>query len=263
MTAATTSLAERAWEALATVDDPELGRPITELGFVLAATVLSTPAGTGVDVRLRLPTYFCAPNFAYLMVADAYDALVAVRGLDWAEVRLTDHFAAEEINAGVAARDGFADAFEGQAVGELDELRRTFRRKAHLACLERTCRKLLDDGWRIDALAHATLGEIPASAERDSLTRRRRELGLPASADTPLFVDESGAPIPEEQVEQRLRFAKTVRVSIDGNTGWCRGLLRTRYGDDTAAPEGTAQPAAAANPGGAETPRSAEKREVS
>ncbi|GAA1205777.1 iron-sulfur cluster assembly protein [Prauserella alba] len=228
---ATTSLAERAWAALATVNDPELDQPITDLGFVLAATVHTAAAGTGVDVRLRLPTYFCAPNFAYLMVADAYDALVALPEFDWAEVRLTDHFAAEEINAGVAARDGFAGTFEGQAVGELDELRHTFRRKAHLACLERTCRKLLDDGWRIDALAHTTLGQVPASAERDSLVRRRRELGIPASAETPLFVDDSGAAIPEEQVEQRLRFAKTVRVSIDGNTGWCRGLLRTRYGD--------------------------------
>jgi hypothetical protein len=27
-----------------------------------------------------------------------------------------------------------------------------------------------------------------------------------------------------------LRFAQTVRVSIDGNAGFCRGLLETRYG---------------------------------
>lgn len=225
---ATGTPAERAWQALSSVRDPELDQPITDLGFVLAATVRDG----GVSVRLRLPTYFCAPNFAYLMVADAYDALIALPEFEWAEVRLTDHFAAEEINAGVAAREGFAGTFAGEALGELDDLRRTFRRKAHLACLERACRTLLDSGWQIDALAGTTLGDLPESAERDSLVRRRAELGLSTTPDSPLFVDDDGTPVSEEKLAARLRFAKTVRVSIDGNAGWCRGLLRTRYGED-------------------------------
>ncbi|MET0713194.1 MAG: iron-sulfur cluster assembly protein, partial [Jiangellaceae bacterium] len=55
-------------EALGTVRDPELDEPVTSLGFVTSCTV----SADGVaDVRLRLPTYFCAPNFAWLMVADA------------------------------------------------------------------------------------------------------------------------------------------------------------------------------------------------
>ena len=33
------------------------------------------PATGTPSVHLRLPTYFCAPNFAFLMVADAYDAV--------------------------------------------------------------------------------------------------------------------------------------------------------------------------------------------
>ena len=33
-----------------------------------------------VTVGLRLPTFFCAPNFSFLMVADAYDAVSAVPG---------------------------------------------------------------------------------------------------------------------------------------------------------------------------------------
>jgi hypothetical protein len=35
---------------------------------------------------------------------------------------------------------------------------------------------------------------------------------------------------PEEAVVEHLRFAKTVRVSIEGNAGLCRGLLDVRYG---------------------------------
>ena len=83
--------------ALATVRDPELDEPITALGFVASCTV--SCEGRAV-VRLRLPTYFCAPNFAYLMVADAYDAVTAVPGVTSAEVILEDHFASDQINAG-------------------------------------------------------------------------------------------------------------------------------------------------------------------
>src|ERR1700757_421880 len=84
--------------ALGTVRDPELDEPITSLGFVAACTV--SPDGDA-EVRLRLPTYFCAPNFAYLMVADAYDAVTAVTGVRTARVLLEDHFAADAINGGV------------------------------------------------------------------------------------------------------------------------------------------------------------------
>jgi hypothetical protein len=112
------------------VRDPELDEPITSLGFVAACTV---SADGDAQVRLRLPTYFCAPNFAFLMVADAYDAVSALPGVRTTEVVLEDHFASEAINGGVAARAGFARSFDGEAVGELHELRADFLRKAVLA----------------------------------------------------------------------------------------------------------------------------------
>ncbi|MCZ9341537.1 metal-sulfur cluster biosynthetic enzyme, partial [Streptomyces sp. TRM76130] len=34
---------------------------------------------------------------------------------------------------------------------------------------------------------------------------------------------------PPGEIPLRLRFARSVRVSIDGNAHFCRGLLRTRY----------------------------------
>src|SRR5512140_2107675 len=91
--------------ALETVRDPELDEPITSLGFVASCAV---SAAGDAQVRLRLPTYFCAPNFAYLMVADAYDAVAALPGVRRAEVVLEDHFASDAINGGVAAHAGFA-----------------------------------------------------------------------------------------------------------------------------------------------------------
>jgi hypothetical protein len=189
-----------------------------------------------VDVWLALPTYFCAPNFAYLMVADAYDALTAVPGVRRAGIHLVDHFAAEEINEAIAAQAGFAEVFPGQTTADLAELRRTFQRKAHRACLERATRRLIGDGWAADQLAEARLADVPASPERDSLLRRRRELGLPTGPDTPLLLDDDGHPVPAEQAPRYLRLAKTTRVSIDANTTWCLGLLATRYGDGPAGP---------------------------
>src|SRR5258708_6764568 len=104
--------------ALGTVRDPELDEPITSLGFVAEATV---SADGQAQVRLRLPTYFCAPNFAFLMVADAHAAVSALDGIRGAEIVLEDHFAAESINAGVAASAGFARSFDGEAIGELHQ----------------------------------------------------------------------------------------------------------------------------------------------
>ena len=146
--------------ALATVRDPELDEPITSLGFVAACTV--SPDGDA-EVRLRLPTYFCAPNFAYLMVADAYDAVSALPGVRHAEVVLEDHFASDVINGGVAAQAGFVRTFNGEAVSELHALRADFLRKAVMAGTDQVCRPLLAAGTEPAALLAMTLGELPPS----------------------------------------------------------------------------------------------------
>jgi metal-sulfur cluster biosynthetic enzyme len=225
----TTDVAQgaRLLEALATVRDPELDEPITSLGFV-ASCVLS--ADGAAQVRLRLPTYFCAPNFAFLMVADAYDAVSATEGVSSAEVVLEDHFASDAINGGVAARAGFVSSFHGEATSELGQLRSDFLRKAVLAGTDQVCRPLLASGTDPAALARLTLGEVPASAALERLRRRRRELGLPTADDAPLLVDTTtGAAVTDDAVPLHLRRARTTRVSLEANGSICRGMLRHRY----------------------------------
>jgi metal-sulfur cluster biosynthetic enzyme len=217
---------DEVWAALGAVRDPELDSPITELGFV--SGVLQV-AGL-VTVELRLPTYFCAPNFAYLMVADAYDAVAALPGVDNTVIRLLDHFASDEINAGVAGGRGFAGAFPGLADGELEELRTTFQRKAHRACQEQVASRLIAAGWEVPNLAGATLADALPGLELDRLRRRRTELGLSAEPDAPLLVQDDGTPIGQSDLPVQLRLAKTTRISIEGNSGLCRGLLSVRYG---------------------------------
>jgi metal-sulfur cluster biosynthetic enzyme len=213
--------------ALETVRDPELDEPITALGFVASCTV---SADGDAQVRLRLPTYFCAPNFAFLMVADAYDAVTALPGVRRTEVMLEDHFASDVINGGVAARAGFARSFDGEAVGELDQLRADFLRKAVMAGTDQVCRPLLAAGTSPAALAEMTLGELPPSRAADRLRQRRADLALPSGDDAPLLIDPAtGATVGEQGLPLHLRRARTTRVSIEANAGVCRGMLAHRY----------------------------------
>src|SRR5882724_7928089 len=138
------TVSERVYAALDTVRDPELDESVVALDFVASCAVSDSGA---VEVHLRLPTYFCAPNFAFLMVADAYDAVMAVNGVTRASILLDDHFASHTINEGVAARAGFVASFQGEAQDELAELRANFLHKAVLAGQDRVARPLLAEGW--------------------------------------------------------------------------------------------------------------------
>jgi len=213
--------------ALATVRDPELDTPITALGFVASCVV----SGEGqAVVRLRLPTFYCAPNFSYLMAADSYDAVMSVPGITAAEVILEDHFAADEINAGVAAQAGFVAAFNGEAAGELADLRAQFLRKAVMAGTDQVCRPLVDSGATPRDLVNLTLGTVPASPELTRLRQRRSELGLPDRDDAPLLLDPAtGERIPEPSVPLHLRKARVTQASIEANASICTGMFKARY----------------------------------
>jgi metal-sulfur cluster biosynthetic enzyme len=203
---------EQVEQALEAVRDPELDEPVTALGFVAALQI----DGGDVRLRLRLPTYFCAPNFAWMMVADAERAIAALPGVTGARVTLDDHFASEHMTTTSA----FRDAFPGEADGELDELRSLFARKAFLARQHAV--------W--EAHHPSTLADVPAD---DPYLRRRAELGLDMRPDAPFLVTPAGAPV--EDPDTHLKIARATRVSIEGNAGLCRGLLATRYGEEAAA----------------------------
>jgi len=208
------SLRSRVLEALGTVYDPELDEPITTLGFVGSCVV--TDAGD-VSVRLRLPTPQCAPNFAFLMAADASAAVRAICGARSVDVVLEDHYTGAEINATVNAGGRFADAFPGETRGELDALRALFQRKALLARQAR----LLDAGA-------TRLGEL-SGPEADRCRALRAALGIDASDDAPPFVTGDGTPVSD--LDRFGRMARLTALSLEANGGLCRDLLRVRYGE--------------------------------
>ena len=215
------SLRSRVLEALGTVYDPELDEPITTLGFVGSCVV--TAAGD-VSVRLRLPTPQCAPNFAFLMAADAHRAVRRLPEVRDVEVVLEDHYTGEEINAAVARGDGFADAFPGETQGSLDALRALFRRKALVA----------REGRLLAGLSGppATLGEL-SGPDAERCRELRRALGIPADDDAPAFVTGDGAPV--RDFARFGRMARLTALSLETNGGMCRDLLRVRYQEEVAA----------------------------
>lgn len=231
---------EMAYAALGAVLDPELDEPITTLGFIRSLTV--SPGGN-VDVHLRLPTSFCSPNFAYLMASDAKDVL---NGLDWTRdvvVELDDHHDSPIINAGLASDAGYRGTFLHEADQSLDELRETFRRKAHTAAMERCLTALIRAGYPSESLGSVTLAELPHDDTASALRRRRATLELPTAGDSLVLVDHEGKPPADPDLA--LRRARSTRISIDGNAHFCRGLLATRYGDEEPAAASTFIPISA------------------
>ncbi|NMO01413.1 iron-sulfur cluster assembly protein [Gordonia sp. TBRC 11910] len=238
ITSAAERLVAQVLAALDTVIDPELDEPITDLKFVRSIAIDEH----GVEVHLRLPTSFCSPNFAYLMAADALDALEAIDAIGEVRVMLDDHHDSDKINAGLAAHAGYRGTFGVEALDSLDELRMMFVRKAHTAAMERSLTSLIGAGGATpDTVGQVLLRDLPSGRAKVALLRRRVALGLSACPNSRVLVDEHGKALPDDQVPMRLRFARSVRISIEGNSHFCRGLLATRYAGDADC-DGTAGP---------------------
>jgi metal-sulfur cluster biosynthetic enzyme len=229
------ALSASALDALGEVHDPELDEPITSLGFVAACEV--SPAGD-VEVALRLPTPQCAPNFAFLMAADARRVLRRLPGVREVTVRLQDHYTGSEINGALARGEGFTGAFPGETDDDgLDALRELFLRKALVGRQSRLCEALLARGASPDEVAAMRVAELPDVPDARRCVELRRRLGLPDDPAGPAFVLPSGEPVLAGELMRWLRTARLLRLSLEVNGGICRSLLRVRHGVDIEDPE--------------------------
>ena len=95
-------------ERLDRVLDPELDESILKLGFVES---LEVELGR-LTVELRLPTYWCAPNFSYLMAEDARRELLTLENVESVTVQLKDHFASDSI---AEEREAKCETLRGRA----------------------------------------------------------------------------------------------------------------------------------------------------
>jgi metal-sulfur cluster biosynthetic enzyme len=231
---------------LAQVLDPELDESILDLGFVRGLRLRSGHA----EVALRLPTSWCAVNFAYLMAEDARNALLSVEGIGRVTVSLGDHCAAPEIEAAVNDGRRFAEAFPGEAAGSLEALRLTFLRKGFFSRQEQLLRALRDAGCSTEAICVLRLGEVwveddaivirrpgfaPVECRSAAVLRRysqrRAELALDCSPTAPLIVDLEGKPLSKDHLQAHYETIRTVRVALEANGLFCRALLSVQHRD--------------------------------
>ena len=219
---------------LSAVTDPELDEPVTDLGFVEEVTV---GADGAVSIDFRLPTFWCAANFAYMMAEDMRDAVAALPWVTRVVPRLQEHMCADEVNRGVAEGLAFGDAF-GEAGDDdsLANLRTTFRRKAFQGRQEALLRALLGQGFGKAALVTMTMAELEGAAVTDPedadlqcrYLEMRARVGGPAGPDYRAFVTVEGGPLTEAGFDEHLRTLASVRIAMEFNGALCRGLLAAR-----------------------------------
>jgi len=222
------------WRVLERVTDPELDEPITEMGFVEACDVT---AGE-VLVAIRLPTYWCSPNFAFLMAEGVSREVAALPWVTRIMVRLEDHVHAEEVNEAVNGGRSFAEAFAALCDGEdLGALRAKFEEKAFQRRQESVLLRLRSLGHADCEIVAMTLRQLAAidfeggEAEtqrpryREALTRR----GLAFWPGDLAFRTWAGERLTAEGLPAYLATLRQVRINMEFNGALCRGLKGTRY----------------------------------
>ena len=214
---------------LATVMDPELDESVTELGFI---TELELNGDGQVRIGFRLPTYWCAANFAFLMADDMRRAVEALPWVTRVQVHLHEHMYAEAINRGVTEGAGFEAAFGAAAEGGLDGLRRTFLLKAFQRRQLALLQHLSEAGQlpvALVAIDVAALQRQTLDAEGQRLVERYLERrSLVSGGATLAFVDTEGCPIAAEALAGHVRDLRRVGVNAEFNGALCRGLLAVR-----------------------------------
>ena len=224
------------WARLQTVTDPELDEPVTDLEFVTRADVDDE---NRVHIEFRLPTYWCAANFSFLM---ADDMRLAVKKLPWVstvDVVLGEHMYADKINAGLAQGLSFRDTFGAEADGDLEDLRRTFLIKAFQRRQAALLAHLMELDYDAAAMVSLTLGELMTANTDEAgalLVARyceRRSVIAAADPEARAFIDVDGDPLQVETLPAYVRALRRFGVNAEFNSALCRGLLHARFDMET------------------------------
>lgn len=224
------------WACLERVTDPELDESVTELNFVTHAEI---DEANCVHIGFRLPTYWCAANFSFLMADDIRRAIDA---LDWVEgvsVVIGEHMYADKINAGLAKGLTFQETFGAEADGDLEELRQTFLVKAYKRRQLALLNHLTAAGHAIAAILALSLAELdclPLDEAGEKLRRRYLERRGVVGATTPdalAFITAEGTRLKPETYAAYVAGLRRVGVNAEFNGALCRGLLAARFDLET------------------------------
>ena len=229
---------ERASEiknCLQTVFDPELDESIIDLNFV---SNIYIEASELVRIELRLPTYFCSANFAWIM---CYDSKIAVERLPWVNsvhIRLVDHFVMNKVNNGLRNDQSFSEIFGTEKEVNFLELRRKFEEKAFLnrqsMLIQFLRTKHLSDSQilKMSLKNLEVLVEKYQNSEFNKNFKRYHELRerlLSKKTDSLAFLELDGGCIQENNVLEYLRILRRTTGSITANSEMCKMLMAERY----------------------------------
>lgn len=223
------------WSQLSRVTDPELDESVTEMGFV---TDVQIGAHDEVQVSFQLPTYWCSPNFAFMMAEDMRLAILSLGWTTSASVILGEHMYGEKINRGINSGLSFSEAFGDEATSDLDALRTTFLHKAFQWRQEVLLRHLLASGETASDVLRWTVFELSgrlANADEQRLIERyldRRNVAGNFDGNTFAFVTLEGAPLEASELAQHLKLIRRVRINAEFNGALCRRLLVERLNGD-------------------------------
>jgi metal-sulfur cluster biosynthetic enzyme len=224
------------WACLQGVTDPELDESVTELNFV---TKVDVDPENRVHIEFRLPTYWCAANFSFLMADDMRQAVKVLHWVEDVNVVLGEHMFADMINAGLARGLSFQETFGAEADGSLDDLRQTFLVKAFQRRQAALLNHLVRVGRPPAMIVGLTLAELDCLSvddEGQKLVRRyleRRAVVGPLSPDTLAFIDAEGARLKADGLSAYLSGLRRVGVNAEFNSALCRGLLSVRFDLET------------------------------
>lgn len=232
------------WERLDGVTDPELDEPITDMGFVEQVEVTDARK---VRVAFRLPTYWCSPNFAFLMAFGIRREVMALPWVVEAEVELHDHCFGDKVNEGVNSGREYHHIFAEYCDGaRLDEVVDTFLAKAFDRRQETVLLGLQALGHKPHEIVSMTLGQLrrvvfTGEEEQRQLPRYLDLLvaqGLATAVDDLAFPTWDGDEIETGEIKAHLTKLRSTRINMEFNGALCRGLAKTRYKEVEIGPDG-------------------------
>ncbi len=232
------------WDRLDAVTDPELDESITDMGFVERVEISDDRR---VKVEFRLPTYWCSPNFAFMMAFGIRHEVLSLPWVVGAEVQLNDHCFGDRVNQGVNSGRAYADVFAEYCDGaDLSEVVDTFRAKAFDRRQETVLLGLQAMGRTPEEISAMTLDQLTRirfDGEEEARQKPRYlelllDQGLASQPGDPAFPTWTGRPIPAAQLKDHLARLRGTRINMEFNSALCRGLARTRYKEVEIGPDG-------------------------
>jgi metal-sulfur cluster biosynthetic enzyme len=231
-------------EALSTVTDPELDEPITDLGFVKE---LSVSEDGRVSLDLVTSTFWCSPNFVYMMLEEARDTVAKLDGITEVRVHLDGHHDSERINEGINSRKSFSECYPTEAGGNLEELNRMIRTRVlrsrlssmvgamsradvtPLELLGAARHDVLADGEAFIVRLGSTSRRISDPADARRVARYLSFVDGLGRTDGPLIIsDLEGKALPANEMESVLALSRSARSNFSLNAELCRALLGAR-----------------------------------